>query len=85
MIPPDHRLVQVAQKQAERWTGRQWPVAGAGPANEGYMLIEAGIPTLPGFGPTGDGAHAVDEWVSIESLSTTIAMFAGIVIDYLSD
>ena len=52
VIPPEHRLVQVAQDQAERYSGRAWPAEGAGPANEGYMLIEAGIPTLPGFGPT---------------------------------
>jgi acetylornithine deacetylase/succinyl-diaminopimelate desuccinylase-like protein len=81
-IAADHPLVRVAQAQTKQWTGRTWPVAGAGPANEGYMLIEAGIATLCGFGPTGDHAHAPDEWVEIASLSTTMAMFAGIIADY---
>ncbi len=84
-IPADHRLATIAQRQAEAVTGRVWPIAGAGPANEGYMLIGAGIPTLPGFGPTGGGAHAPDEWVECASLPQTAAIFAGITRDYLSD
>ncbi len=83
-IPVDHPLVRVAQTQTKRWTGRTWPVAGAGPANEGYMMIEAGIPTLCGFGPTGGSAHAPDEWVEIASLAPTIAMYSGIISDYLA-
>ena len=82
-IPSDHRLVEIARQHTRAITGQEWPVAGAGPANEGYMLIEAGIPTLCGFGPRGDNAHAPDEWVELASLSQTIAMYAGIVRDYL--
>jgi succinyl-diaminopimelate desuccinylase len=82
-IPSDHPLVQVAQRYTREVTGHEWPAIGAGPANEGYMLIEAGIPTLCGFGPHGDGAHAPDEWIELESLPQTIAMYAGIIRDYL--
>ena len=56
---------------------------GAGPGNEGFMLIEAGIPTLCGFGPTGGNAHAANEWVEIASLSNTVAMYAAIAQRYL--
>jgi acetylornithine deacetylase/succinyl-diaminopimelate desuccinylase-like protein len=84
-IPPDHRLVQVAQQYAHAVTGRAWPVRGAGPTNEGYMLIGAGIPTLCGFGPRGDNAHAPNEWVELSSLLDTLAMYAGIIHDYLRD
>ena len=83
-IPPDHRLVRIASRHAEAVSGHRWPVAGAGPTNEGYMLIEAGIPTLCGFGPTGGNAHAPDEWVEIASLPRTVAMYAGIIHDYLT-
>jgi acetylornithine deacetylase/succinyl-diaminopimelate desuccinylase-like protein len=83
-IPSNHRLVEIARRYTLAITGREWPVAGAGPANEGYMLIEAGIPTLCGFGPQGDGAHAPDEWVELASLPQTIAMYAGIIRDYLN-
>jgi acetylornithine deacetylase/succinyl-diaminopimelate desuccinylase-like protein len=83
-IPANHRLALIAQKHAEAATGRRWPIRGAGPANEGYMLIEAGIPTLPGFGPEGGNAHAADEWVSVRSLTETVGVYAGAIVEYLS-
>ncbi|WP_420640582.1 M20 family metallopeptidase [Candidatus Leptofilum sp.] len=82
-IPAEHPLAQIAQRHAETITGRTWPIRGAGPANEGYMLIRAGIPTLPGFGPTGGNAHAPDEWVAADSLMETAVIYANIIKDYL--
>ena len=82
-IPADHPLIRIAQEHTLAQTGQTWPVALAGPANEGYMLIQAGIPTLCGFGPTGGGAHAPDEWVAVDSLAPTMAMYVGIICDYL--
>lgn len=83
-IPQDHALALLAQDYTEAVTGKRWETAGAGPANEGYMLIGAGIPTLCGFGPTGGDPHAPDEWVETNSLPVTVAMFAGIIRDYLN-
>lgn len=82
-IPADHPLPQLAQKYVRQFTNGDWPIVGAGPGNEGYMLISAGIPTLCGFGPTGGNAHAPDEWVDITSLSTTLATFAATIAAYL--
>ncbi len=48
----------------------------AGPANEGYLLIERGIPTLCGLGPTGENAHAANEFVEIQGLQDAAAIFA---------
>ncbi len=84
-IPKDHALAVLAQDYTEKVTGRRWETAGAGPANEGYMLIGAGTPTLCGFGPTGGNPHAPDEWVEIASLPATVAIFAGIIHDYLNN
>lgn len=84
LIPKDHPLALLAQDYTETFTGRRWEAAGAGPANEGYMLIGAGIPTLCGFGPTGGNPHAPDEWVELKSLPTTVAIFAGIIHDFLN-
>jgi len=81
-IPMDHPLVKLAQRVTRDVTGRAWQAAGAGPANEGYMLIEAGIPTLCGFGPDGGNPHAPDEWVDVSSLAPTIAMFAAMACEY---
>lgn len=83
-IPIDHKLTMIAQKYTEAIHGQRWDIRGAGPGNEGYMLIGAGIPTLCGFGPSGDNAHAPNEWVDIGSLPKTAAMFAGIINEYLS-
>lgn len=82
-IPIDHPLVTLAQDYTDIFHGRRWEAAAAGPANEGYMLIKAGIPTLCGFGPTGGNPHAPDEWVLIDSLPVTTAIFCGIIHDYL--
>jgi acetylornithine deacetylase/succinyl-diaminopimelate desuccinylase-like protein len=84
VISQDHPLARLAQDYTEAIMGRRWETAGAGPANEGYMLIGAGIPTLCGFGPTGGNPHAADEWVDVNSLPATVAMFAGIIHDYLN-
>ena len=83
-IPLDHPLARIAQDYTETFTGQRWPVAGAGPGNEGYMLIGAGIPTLCGFGATGGNPHAPDEWVLLSSLPVTMAIYAGIIHDYLN-
>jgi succinyl-diaminopimelate desuccinylase len=84
VIARDDPLALLAQDYTETVTGRRWETAGAGPANEGYMLIGAGIPTLCGFGPTGGNPHAPDEWVEVNSLPATVTMFAGIIHDYLN-
>lgn len=84
-IPQDHPLVTIAQDFTEIYTGRRWDAKGAGPGNEGYMLIGAGVPTLCGFGPTGGNPHAPDEWVEIESLPVTTAIYAGIIMEYFKN
>ena len=83
-IPAEHPLAQLAQHHAQTITGQPWPIRGAGPANEGYMLIGAGIPTLPGFGPSGGNAHAPDEWVDVDSLMETAVLYASIIKEILT-
>jgi acetylornithine deacetylase/succinyl-diaminopimelate desuccinylase-like protein len=83
LIPTDHALVRAAEYYTQAITGRKWAAEGAGPANEGYMFIGQGIPMLCGFGPGGGNAHSPDEWVDLDSLPQTIAMYGGILIDYL--
>lgn len=84
-ISQEHPLVTIAQEYTRTFTGRRWNALGAGPGNEGYMLISAGIPTLCGFGATGGNPHAPDEWVSLESLPVTVAMYAGIICEFLNN
>lgn len=45
---------------------------GSGPANESYMLIKKGIPTIAGYGPIGGGFHAVNEYAELKSLEGSL-------------
>jgi glutamate carboxypeptidase len=49
-----------------------------GGASDGNFTSALGIPTLDGLGAIGDGAHAIDEWVDIESLPQRAALVAGL-------
>ncbi len=74
--PPDAAVFRVLAQvtQAVRGAAPAW--CAAGPANEGYLLIERGIPTVCGFGPVGANAHAVDEYVEIASLEQAALIYA---------
>jgi succinyl-diaminopimelate desuccinylase len=69
-------IVKVLENVVKTITGTTPERVVAGPANEGYLLIERGIPTICGFGPTGENAHAVDEYVDIQGLVDAAAIFS---------
>ena len=69
-------IVSVLESVVETVTATKSVRVVAGPANEGYLLIERGIPTICGFGPTGENAHAADEYVDIPGLVEAAAMFS---------
>lgn len=78
-LSPDHKLAQVCALEIEKITGVRPELRGCGPANEGYMLGNAGIPCIPGMGPIGGNAHAIDEFVVCDSLCETVKIYSGIV------
>jgi acetylornithine deacetylase len=45
------------------------------------LLGEVGVPAVV-FGPQGDGAHAVIEWVDLDSVETYVAVLARVAYDY---
>ncbi|NWG16447.1 MAG: M20/M25/M40 family metallo-hydrolase [Chloroflexi bacterium] len=65
-------IVEAAVRQVK---GIEPERAVAGPANEGYLLIEQGIPTVCGLGPSGANAHSVDEYVEIKSLAEAALIY----------
>lgn len=65
-------IVETAVRQVK---GIEPERAAAGPANEGYLLIEQGIPTVCGLGPSGANAHSVDEYVEIQGLADAALIF----------
>jgi acetylornithine deacetylase/succinyl-diaminopimelate desuccinylase-like protein len=73
---PDAVVVGALESAIRDVTGSEPPRLVAGPANEGYLLVERGIPTICGMGPTGANAHAVDEYVEIKGLVEAAVIFA---------
>jgi len=81
-IPANHRLAQTCVEAVKTVLGENVNCEGCGPANEGYMLIGVGIPTICGFGYKGGNVHAPNEWVSIASLHETVKVYSTIVMKY---
>jgi acetylornithine deacetylase len=65
-IDPGDPLVGVVRDAAAATLGAPPPVSGASYWADAAFIAAAGIPTVL-FGPAGEGAHAAEEWVSVES------------------
>ncbi len=74
--PEDAAIVLALDSAIRAVTGVVPPRLVAGPANEGYLLVERGIPTICGMGPTGANAHAFDEYVEVKGLVDAAMIFA---------
>jgi len=66
-VPEDEPLVQVVRRQAAALLGQEPAIVGATAWMDSAILSAAGIPTVV-FGPGGEGAHAVVEWVDLEEV-----------------
>ena len=76
------RLFRVAQKVASS-LGIALTEGSTGGASDGNFTSALGIPTLDGLGAIGGGAHAIDEWVDIQSLPQRAALLAGLITERL--
>jgi acetylornithine deacetylase len=65
-VSADAEIVTSVRAAAEEALGSAPPVAGASYWADAAFLARAGMPTVM-FGPSGEGAHAEDEWVSLAS------------------
>jgi acetylornithine deacetylase len=65
-VDPEHEIVRATRDAAEAILGAPPTLAGASYWADAAFIAAAGIPAVM-FGPAGDGAHAVEEWVSISS------------------
>jgi acetylornithine deacetylase len=66
-VDPDADVVQAVARAAEAVTGRPAELYGETYWMDAAFIQAAGIPTVV-FGPGGEGAHAVEEWVDLESV-----------------
>jgi glutamate carboxypeptidase len=58
--------------------GKDLAEGSAGGGSDGNFTAAAGVPTLDGLGPMGEGAHALHEHVVVSDLSWRAAFLAGI-------
>jgi acetylornithine deacetylase len=65
--PQDAAIVRALQASAEGALGRPCEPAGVSFWTDAATLWAAGIPTVL-FGPAGEGAHAAEEWVDLDSV-----------------
>jgi glutamate carboxypeptidase len=73
--PGVRRLYELA-RDAAREVGRDLAEGAAGGGSDGNFTAAAGVPTLDGLGPRGDGAHALHEHVEREDLAWRAAFLA---------
>ena len=66
-VAPDAEVVGAVMRAAEAVTGAPAEVYGETYWMDAALLQAAGIPTVV-FGPGGEGAHSVDEWVDLASV-----------------
>ncbi|HNS51268.1 MAG TPA: M20 family metallopeptidase [Anaerolineae bacterium] len=55
--------------------------AGTGGGSDGNFTAALGVPTLDGLGPVGEDAHALTEWVDLDSLPRRAALLAGLLLE----
>lgn len=82
-VSEDETIVRTLLREASAMLGTTPATFGASFWMDAAFLAAAGIPTVA-FGPHGDGAHSVDEWVDLSSveqcraiLVRTIRSFSG--------
>jgi acetylornithine deacetylase len=65
--PTDAEIVALVRRHAAKVTGEERRSYGDTPWMDAAFLSAANIPTVV-FGPSGAGAHAVEEWADLESV-----------------
>lgn len=83
--PPLERTSAVARlydqaRSVARELGHDLAEGGTGGGSDGNFTAALGVPTLDGLGAVGDGAHAIHEYVDIESLTDRATLVAGLVV-----
>ncbi|NJM06068.1 M20/M25/M40 family metallo-hydrolase [Candidatus Gracilibacteria bacterium] len=72
-IAEDAAIVEMLQTQARHVLGTTPAIIGDTPWMDAALLSAAGIPTVV-FGPSGTGAHAVEEWADLGSVERCAAI-----------
>ncbi|MET3292521.1 UNVERIFIED_CONTAM: acetylornithine deacetylase [Brevibacillus sp. OAP136] len=80
-VSQDEEIVQLLQQSYATCLQQEGKISGFGGWGDSGLLQEAGIPTVI-FGPSGEGAHAVNEHVCFTSLVQTTTIILNTVVQY---
>ena len=72
LTDPESEIIKKALRLNKDIFKVESKISGSGPANEGYMLIKRGIPTIMGYGPLGENYHAPNEYADIASIEQSL-------------
>lgn len=78
--PASQALFERAKRVGKRLGLDLWP-AGTGGGSDGNFTAALGVPTLDGLGVVGNDAHALSEWVDLDSLPVRAALLAELLLD----
>jgi acetylornithine deacetylase len=76
-VDPDASVVAAVRRVGARVVGREIEVVGHTAWMDAAILAGAGIETVV-FGPGGEGAHAVEEWVDLREVGLCAEVLAGV-------
>lgn len=79
--PADAPLPALIRRHGAELLGHEVAVVGVPYWTDAASLAEAGIPAVL-FGPAGAGAHAVEEWVDLESARRCVELYTRVIADY---
>jgi acetylornithine deacetylase len=79
--PTDAPVPALVRRLGAELLGREIAVRGVHYWTDAASLAASGIPTVL-FGPAGNGAHALEEWVDLESVSQCVELFTRLIDAY---
>jgi acetylornithine deacetylase len=77
----DSEIVQALQAASAKLLSHPLQVAGVQFWTDAAVLSAVGIPSVL-FGPSGSGAHAVEEWVDLSSVKTCADIYLATALDF---
>jgi acetylornithine deacetylase len=76
-VDQESQLVSAVAEEASQLLGSKPKIAGASYWADAAFIQAAGIPTVM-FGPSGEGAHAIEEWVSLPDTEAVARTLVGV-------
>lgn len=79
---PNSRFIENLSKLNKEIYGVVPVIKGSGPVNESHMLINKGIPTVAGFGPSGDNFHSQNEYAHLDSIEESLRFLTKAILSF---